>query len=162
MAKDNKKPETALAVKDTSQVGTFLPDDFGSFISGGGFARIETVMIGHPDDGKFPFYIGQLVGPGEPIEIEGDKAQTSTLPTWAFHPMVKMADGTIGAAENITHIVPAPYMINAACARIHGECTRNGKGAIVALSFEGKGKTRKGRPFNQYKVYEKYTAKPDA
>ena|SRR5712691_1905828 len=160
MAKDEKK-ETGLATKDTTQVGTFLPSDFQSFMAGEGFARIDTVMIGHPDDGKFPYYIGRIVGPGEPIEIQDD-GKKSILQTWSFHPMVKMADGRIGAAENITHIVPASYMIHAACARIFANCQRDKKTAIVGLEYEGKGKTRKGRPLNQFKVYEKYLDEPKA
>lgn len=147
--------ETGLTAPALSTIGAFLPADFQALI-GEGFASIDTVMIGSPDDSKLPFYIGRLVGPGEPILInEGEKDQ-STLPTWAFNPVTRTADGAIGIAENVTHVVPTPYMVNAACARIMKECERKSTTALVGLMYVGKQKTRKGRPLNVYRVFEKY------
>jgi hypothetical protein len=150
MASDKK--ETSLATNGTTTIGSFLPADFEALI-GDGFASIDTVMIGAPDDGKLPFYIGRLVGPGESISMnEGESEQK----TWAFHPVTRTKDGKLGIAENVTHIVPASYMVHAACARIFKECERRGVSATVGLMFMGKGKTRKGRALNQYRVFERY------
>ena len=147
-----KDEETALTTPSTSSVGAFLPDEFDKFI-GEGFASLDTVMIGHPDDGKLPFYIGRLIGPGEPIIMEENESQ---LPTWAFHPATRTKDGKVGFAENVTHIVPAPYMVHAALSRIFKETERRETTAVVGLAFLGKGKTRKGRALNQYRIFERY------
>ena len=147
--------ETGLTTPAVSTIGAFLPADFETLI-GDGFASIDTVMLGAPDDGKLPFYIGRLIGPGEPIKINEGEKDESNLPTWAFNPVTKTADGKLGVAENVTHVVPTPYMVNAACARIMKECERKGSTALVGLMFVGKQKTRKGRPLNVYRVFEKY------
>jgi hypothetical protein len=159
MAKDNAKDSALATKRDTTQLGTFLPSDFESFIAGEGFSSIETVMIGSPDDGKFPYYIGRLIGPGADIEMDNADGKTSKLPTWSFHPAIKLDNGKIGFADNVTHVLPAPYMIHAACVRIFEQANRSESHATVGLIFEGQQKTRKNRPLNRYRVFEKYSAK---
>lgn len=159
MPKVDGKEMTALIEKDKGEMstaGAFMPADFESFIAGGGFASIQTVMLGDPQDGKFPFYIGRLIGPGADISInDGETKQ----PTWSFNPAVRTADGRIGYAENITHIIPASYMVHAACSRIFDKSQRDKVNAIVGMKYDGQGRTKKGRALNQYQVFEKYEAK---
>ncbi len=156
--KKTDKEDTSLATaEDTamSTPGSFMPSDLDEFLqSDGGFAQIATVMVGDPADGKIPRYMGKLIGPGQDIEIESNGAR-STLKTWAFHPMVK-TNGQVGVAENVTQIVPSPYVLNAALARVHSECEKHNKAAIVAVFYRGKGKTRKGNPLNEFDLFEKY------
>jgi hypothetical protein len=153
MAKDEK---SLVNRTETSVVGSFLPADFEALI-GDGFASIDTVMLGHPEDGKLPFYIGKLVGPGAPVKMSDTENEQ---PTWAFHPVTRLKDGKLGIAENVTHIVPASYMVHAACQRIFDQCERTGRTAMVGVMFVGQGKTKKGRALNQYRIFEKYDATP--
>src|SRR5260221_49387 len=136
MAKKNPTDdaeETGLTTAVTT-VGALLPADFEALM-GDGFASIDTVLLGDPQDSKMPMYAGRMIGPGEPVLI-GDDANHLT-PTWAFHPVTRK-DGVVGFAENVTHIIPASYMIHAACARIFKECERNNVGAIVGFLYRGK------------------------
>lgn len=157
MAKKDEN-ETALATKGNGEMstpGSFMPADLEEFLQqDGGFAQIDTVMVGDPADGKIPRYLGKLVGPGQDIEIDNN-GKVSKLPTWAFHPMARI-DGKIGVVENVTQIVPSPYVLNAALARVYSECQKNNKSAIVAVFYKGKGKTRKGNPLNEFGLFEKY------
>lgn len=153
MSKDDKSLTksntngTAMSVP-----GSFLPAEFAEFI-GDGFASIQTVMIGEPADGKLPFYLGKLIGPGEPIEMEDGKR---AMPTWAFNPAIKLPDGRVGFADNVTQVVPASYMLNAHCGRIYKEAEKRKMRAVVGVQYKGKTKTRKGLALNDLDVFEKY------
>ena len=151
------KDEKALATKDTGAMtspGSFMPAEFAEFI-GDGFASIETVMIGEPSDGKLPFYLGKLIGPGEPIQMQDGERE---MPTWAFNPAVKTANGGIGFADNVTQVIPAAYMLNAHCARIYKEAEKRKQRAIIGVQYRGKTKTRKGQALNDLAVFEKYVS----
>jgi len=150
MSKEQK--ETALTTPSSTTVGAFLPADFEALI-GDGFASIETVLFGDPSDGKLPFYIGRLIGPGAPIIMEDSE---NSQPTWSFNPVTRTKDGKLGIATNVTHIIPAAYMVHAACQRVFDKCQRTGETATVGVMFMGKGKTRKGRALNQFRIFEKY------
>lgn len=160
---DNKtlttKPADAMSIP-----GTFQPDDFLKFI-GEGFASVETVLFGDPKAGKLPFYVGRLEGPADPVEVGDENVDSrtgevkrNTMPTWVFHPAVRNADGSVGFAENVTHVVPCAYQVDAACKRIHKNLIANGGSAIVGIAFIGKDSIKGGsRQMNRYKVFEKYT-----
>lgn len=144
--------DTANEIADMSQSGSFMPDDFARFVSED-FSQIDSVLIGDPADGKIPLYVGQLIGPGEPIMMEDG---TKEMPTWAFHPIGKDADGRPAVVPNVTHIIPASYMLHAACARISKHAEKLGCVAQVGIMFAGKTKTRKNLPLNNIKVFERY------
>lgn len=153
---DDDKESTALTEAGESGMsvpGSFLPADFEKLI-GDGFASIDTVMLGDPEDGKLPFYLGELIGPGEPIQINDSE---NVMPTWAFHPVTRTPSGAIGVAKNVTQIIPASYTVNAACARIWKECESKQLTAMVGTIYQGQGKTKKGRALNQFRVFEKYS-----
>lgn len=157
---DENDEETALTTKATPQ-GAILPDEWSSYFDKlGGFASIETVLIGAPSDDKIPMYMGLLLGPGQDIEMADTKkpdGSPATLPTWSFHPMGKNGNGDVGPVRNVTHIVPAPTSMHAAVARIWDVCQREKKEAIIGLIFLGKGVNRKGQPLNKYRVFERYS-----
>ena len=149
MAKNDKN--TALVTTGDNVPGVLSDDEFGDFLSG--FASIDSVLLGDPNDGKQPRYIGQLIGPGTPIEMEPDAktGEVRTMKTFAFHPMTK--DGPV---MNVTHIIPASYIVANACERIHMQAEKDGKTAIVGFIYQGKGKTRRGFQLNKVQVFEKY------
>ena len=153
------KKETALSTKSAINLGKLENDAaFQDFI-GAGFAQVETVVFGDEADGtgKCARYVGQLVGAGAPIERINDKSgEVSTQKTFAFHPLVKNADGTFGAAVNVTHVIPASYMMAAGLDRIMAEATKNGKQAIVGMLYRGQVKTRSGFRVNDIGIFEKY------
>jgi hypothetical protein len=157
------KEETALANLGPASVKGPTFEDFAKFI-GEGFASVDTVVLGDPKEtGKQPLYLGMLIGPGEAIQRDDiSSGEVRMQPTWAFHPMSKLADGKVGPVLNVTHVVPASFVVHAACARIYKEITEGGhkgESAIVALAFQGQGKTRKGNVLNNFRVFEKYVPK---
>ncbi len=158
-----KNETTDIAKMGPTAVSGPSHEDFAGFISDG-FSAIDTVVLGDPKEpGKQPLYLGLLIGPGDPIErIDDRNGEVRTQPTWAFHPMAKLGTGQFGPVRNITHVVPASFVVNAACARIYKETTEGshkGQDAIVALAFQGQGKTRKGNVLNNFRVFEKYVPK---
>lgn len=150
MAKKNE-PETSIVPANETLPGLLSDDDFGDMLSG--FSSIDSVLIGDPDEGKQVRYIGQLIGPGTPIEMEPDSrtGEVRTMKTFAFHPMTKE-----GPAMNVTHVIPSSYILANACERIHQQAEKDGTTAIVGIIYDGKGRTRKGRPLNKVRVFEKY------
>ena len=76
--------------------------------------------------------------------------------TYAFHPMAKSADGTIGVAMNVTHVIPGSYMMQAALDRILAEAEKAQKKAIVGMIYRGQVKTRSGFRVNDIGIFEKY------
>ena len=154
---DKKTAETAIATKETLTLGKLDNDAaFAEFI-GSGFASIETVVFGDEVEGKCARYVGQLVGAGAPIErTDPNSGEVRTQKTFAFNPMVKNADGTFGAAGNVTHVIPASYMMAAACDRILLEAAKNNKKAIVGMLYRGQVKTRSGFRVNDIAIFEKY------
>jgi hypothetical protein len=150
MAK-SEKPVTDLAPVSEVLPGLLSDDDFGGMLSG--FSSVDSVLIGDPDEGKQARYIGQLIGPGTPIEMEPDQrtGEVRVMKTFAFHPMTPS-----GPVMNVTHVIPASYIVANACERIYAEATKNDKTAIVGIIYDGKGKTRKGRQLNKVRIFEKY------
>lgn len=147
---------------EMSIAGTFMPSDFDSFVAGGGFASVETIMIGDPKKGKFPFYIGRIDGKGKDVEVgeENSNGKRNFMPTYVFHPMVKLADGKVGAAENITHVIPVPYQLDAACTRVLEKCKADNLACIIAVKFAGKSEIKGGtRMMNRFEIFEKYVPK---
>ncbi len=156
MAKDEKGLATKNGNGDMTVKGSYMPSDLEEFIlKDGGFAQVDTVLIGDPADGKVPYYLGKLIGKGADIDILNE-GKVNKLPTWAFHPMVKSENGMIGSAENVTQVIPAPHVLNAHLLRIYAESEKRGADAIVAVFAKPKMKTRKGNPLNDYSVFEKY------
>lgn len=155
MAKN--KEETALTNAPGVNLGKLENDAaFAEFI-GTGFASIETVIFGDDAEGKTPRYVGELIGPGAGIErIDAQSGEVRTQKTFAFHPLTKLASGEIGTAENVTHVIPASYMMAAACDRILSEAAKNNKKAIVGMLYRGQVKTRSGFRVNDIAVFEKY------
>jgi hypothetical protein len=154
MAKN--KEETALTTGPGVNLGKLETDAaFADFI-GTGFASIETVIFGAEDEGKTARYVGQLIGEGAGIDRNDDQGVVRTQKTFAFHPMTKLPNGEIGTAENVTHVIPASYMMAAACDRILAEARKNNKTAIVGMLFRGQVKTRSGFRVNDIAVFEKY------
>lgn len=152
-----KDKETKALAKPLSVVLGRVADDaaMADFI-GEGFAQIETVIFGE-GDGKIGRYVGQLIGHGAPIErADQGTGEVSAQKTFAFHPMTRTEDGTIGAVENVTHVIPASYMMAAACDRILEEAQKRGKTAIVGLIYRGQVPTRRGFRVNDIGVFEKY------
>jgi hypothetical protein len=156
MAK-NDKNETALAPTLGLTLGKVTDDAaFADFV-GDGFASVETVVFGDEESGKVPRYIGQLIGPGAPIDRVNPKDGTvQTQKTFAFHPLTRTKDGTIGAAMNVTHVIPASYMMAAACDRILQVAKESGKTAIVGFIYRGQVPTRSGFRVNDIATFEKY------
>jgi hypothetical protein len=155
MAKDKT---TDLATRTETQVaGTYDLGEFEKLI-GEGFASIESVLLGDPADGKQPVYIGQLIGPGSPIEMDPDPktGEVRVMKTFAFHPMTRTDDGRTGPALNVTHVIPSSFIVANACERIQAQAERDGKTAVVAFLYGGKRKTRKGYQVNDFRVFEKY------
>lgn len=159
MADQNQKKTTALASAKPVNLGKLESDAaFAEFI-GSGFAQIETVIFGDPEDGngKRPDYVGQLIGPGAPIERNDDKTgEVQFQKTYAFHPMTKNPDGTFGTVVNVTHVIPASYMMAAGLDRILAESQKSGKTAIVGMLYRGQVKTRRGFRVNDIAIFEKY------
>jgi len=153
----NPTKETAVATKGALNLGKLENDAaFAEFI-GSGFASIETVVFGDEVDGKCARYVGQLVGAHLPsTRIDRGNGEVTNQKTFAFHPMVKNTDGTYGAAVNVTHVIPASYMMAAACDRILQESKDKGKTAIVGMLYRGQVKTRSGFRCNDIAVFEKY------
>lgn len=154
MAKNDSK-EIALP---SSTSGELAADVFAQLV-GDGFASIETVLLGDPTEGKQGVYVGELIGPGTPIEMEPDPktGEVRTMPTWAFHPMAKTASGGIGVVRNVTHVIPSSYVIHAALQRVYA-AVAPGKVAQVAMMYQGQGKTRRGFRLNNYRVFERYVS----
>jgi hypothetical protein len=157
----SKVDETALAKMGPAQVQGPTYDEFSRFI-GDGFASIDTVLLGDPTQpGKQPLYMGELIGPGEPIAMGEPDPKTGEVkmqPTWAFHPMGKV-DGKPGVVRNVTHVIPASHVVHHACSRIDKESKEKGLAAIVGIAFVGQGQTRKGYRLNNFRVFEKYVPK---
>lgn len=155
MAKN--KEETALTNSPGVNLGKLENDAaFAEFI-GTGFASIETLIFGDEEEGKTPRYVGVLVGQGAPIErTDETTGEVRQQKTFAFHPMTKLANGEIGTAENVTHVIPASYMLAAACDRILAEAIKNNKKAVVGMLYRGQVKTRRGFRVNDIAVFEKY------
>lgn len=153
----DKKPEISIATKQTLNLGKLENDAaFAEFI-GSGFASIETVVFGAEEEGKCARYVGQLVGVGAPIErTDSQTGEVRSQKTFAFNPMVRNSDGTFGAAVNVTHVIPASYMMAAACDRILQEATKNNKKAVVGMLYRGQVKTRSGFRVNDIAIFEKY------
>ena len=156
---DTKKTETAMTKTPSVNVGR-LKDDaaFADFI-GDGFASVETVVFGDEAEGtgKCSRYVGQLIGAGAPIErMDRGTGEVNTQKTFAFHPFVKNPDGTFGAAVNVTHVIPASYMMAAGLDRILAESQKQNKTAIVGMLFRGQVKTRSGFRVNDIGIFEKY------
>lgn len=156
MAKNDSK-STAIATAGSVSLGKLATDAaFAEFI-GEGFAQIETVVFGNEEEGKCARYVGQLIGNGAPIErIEKGTGVVQTQKTYAFHPMTRTESGEIGAAMNVTHVIPASYMMQAALDRILEEATKRQKTAIVGMIFRGQVKARSGFYVNDVGVFEKY------
>lgn len=166
MAEKNlaKKSETAIEGAATQQ-------EFQAFISGAnGFSLVETVVFGDQNVGKHPMYIGILEGPSDPVAVGEEVINPKTgevsrneMPTWVFKPIGVTAEGKHGVIENVTHIVPCNYMVDAACKRIWGKCERDGVRAIVGVRFMGSETIKGGtRRLNRYRVSEKYIGKTEA
>lgn len=155
MAKNETTKDIALPQSSSGEIAA----DLFARLVGDGFASIETVLLGDPADGKQAMYVGELIGPGQPIEMEPDQktGEVRTMPTWAFHPMAKTDNGGIGVVRNVTHVIPASYVVHAAVSRIHAQLVP-GKTAQVALMFQGQGKTRRGFRLNNFRVFERYVA----
>lgn len=153
---DTKK-ETAIATKSPVNLGKLETDAaFAEFI-GSGFATVETVIFGPEEEEKCARYVGQLIGAGAPIERNDPKTgEVRSQKTFAFHPISKNADGSYGAVANVTHVIPASYMMASHCDRILLESTRSGKKAIVGMLYRGQVKTRSGFRVNDIAIFEKY------
>lgn len=157
---ENKK-DTAIAktgdvTKSVGRLGTDAA--FADFV-GEGFAQVETVVFGDESEGtgKCSRYVGQLIGLGAPIERNNPQTgEVQVQKTYAFHPMVKNADGTIGVAMNVTHVIPASYMMQAALDRILSESDKSKKTAVVGMLYRGQVKTRSGFRVNDIGIFEKY------
>jgi hypothetical protein len=152
MAKD-KSLFTSTDLAPVSEVlpGSLSDDAFGNMLSG--FSSVDSVLIGDPDEGKQARYIGQLIGRGTDIEMEADPrtGEVRSMKTFAFHPMTPS-----GPVMNVTHVIPASYIVANACERIEAQAKADGKTAIVGIIYDGKGKTRKGRQLNKVRIFEKY------
>lgn len=160
--------EKNLATKgDNAIAGTMASSDFQAFI-GDGFASVETVVFGDDNLNKIPQYAGRLEGPAHPVAVGEEvtnpltgEVRRNTMPCWVFKPVGKLADGKIGIIENVTHIVPCNYMVDAACKRIWEKCQRDNLSALVGVIFRGSEAIKGGsRRLNRYQVFEKYTALP--
>jgi hypothetical protein len=154
-----RKESTDLTPRDESAnsmsiPGTFMPADFEDFLSQGGFAQIDTVMIGE-DEGKIPMYLGRLLGPGAEVEVQAPDGTENHLPTWSFHPLAKSSSG-IGVVENVTHIIPAAHQLHGALSRIYAHVQQTGKIATVGIMTNGRVQTKRGRQLNTFRVFEKY------
>ncbi len=155
MAKNNEKELAKAGDTEMTIPGSWMPDSFLEQM-GDGFSTIETIMMGAPDDGKIPLYVGQLIARGDDIEVEApdssEKApKFSKLPTFVFKPITRR-----GIVQNVTHIIPASHQIAAACGRILAQAESVGKDAIVGMQYMGMMRTRKGRQLNRFSVFEKY------
>ena len=159
-----KTPEKDLTkASDTTDGEMTVPGSWmpASFLEqmGDGFSTIETIMMGSPDDGKIPLYVGQLTARGEDVEVEAPDSKESApkfskLPTFVFKPMTRK-----GVVQNVTHIVPAGHQIAAACNRILAQAKANNVDVIVGMQFMGTMRTRKNRQLNRFQVFEKYIPK---
>lgn len=179
MADKNKDhpPTTEIATKnvatdelaDPLAAGAFDFDEFKRFI-GDGFASIETVLLGDKELGKLPFYVGRLLGPSDPVEVgeeqlDGKTGEVTrnTMPTWVFNPATKLKSGAIGIAENVTHVIPSPYQVDAACRRIWQRAEQTNTVATVGIAYAGKIPIAGGRrQLGVYKAFSKFEPKPVA
>ena len=159
MAENKKETAIAKTAEMTKTVGRLATDAaFADFV-GEGFAQVETVVFGDESEGtgKCARYVGELIGTGTPIERPGiGLGEIQIQKTYAFHPMVKNADGTIGVAMNVTHVIPASYMMQSALDRILSESKQAGKKAVVGMLYRGQVKTRSGYRVNDIAIFEKY------
>jgi hypothetical protein len=157
----DKKGSTELAKGNVVTIGKVRDDSaFAEFV-GEGFAQVETVVFGAEEEGgratgKCARYVGQLIGRGADIERADKEGEVRAQKTFAFHPMTRTAEGEIGVALNVTHVIPASYMMAAACDRILSEAEKNGKTAIVGMLYRGQVPTRSGFRVNDIAVFEKY------
>lgn len=157
----DKKGSTDLTKGNVVTLGKVRDDSaFAEFV-GEGFAQVETVVFGPELEGDRPTgkcarYVGQLIGRGADIERSDRDGVVNSQKTFAFHPMTRTAEGEIGVALNVTHVIPASYMMAAACDRILAEAEKNGKKAIVGMLYRGQVPTRSGYRVNDIAVFEKY------
>lgn len=123
-----------------------------------GWSKVDTVLIGNPDDGKQHIYIGTLIGPGEPIEMRPDPktGEIRQLPTWTFHPLTQKDGDKWSVDEAVTHVIPAPYKVNQDCSRIFKLAEKIGKQPLVAMKYLGKVRTNNGVYVNDYDIREKF------
>jgi hypothetical protein len=156
---------------DNAIAGVAKLSDFNDFVSGAnGFSLVETVVFGDQNIGKQPMYIGILEGPSDPVEVGEEiinpktgEVRHNVMPTWVFKPIGKGPDGKLGIVENVTHIVPCNYMVDAACKRIWSKCERDEVRAIVGVQFMGTESIKGGsRRLNRYRVSEKYIGKTES
>ena len=160
MAKDEK---TLATKQDMSIVGSMMPSAFDEFVNDG-FASVETVVFGDSNVNKLPVYVGRLEGPADAVEVGEEiinprtgEVKRNTMPCWVFKPLSKDASGAVGVVENVTHIAPCNYMVDAACKRIWAHCDRTNQSAIVGVKFIGSETIKGGsRRLNRYRVFEKY------
>src|SRR5690349_16298077 len=157
---ENKKETSAIAKTGdvTKSVGRLSTDAaFADFV-GEGFASVETVVFGDETEGtgKCARYVGQLVGEGAPIDRINDKTGVvQSQKTYVFNPAIKNADGTVGFAVNVKHVIPASYMMQAALDRILSEAKSSQKTAVVGMLYRGQVKTRSGFRVNDIGIFEK-------
>jgi len=158
------KKEQSLVKNGTDLIpGAQVRSEFEKFISEG-FSQIETVLFGDTEANKMKFYIGVLTGPADPVPVGEEKINPRTgevtrnvMPCWVFKPMGKTFDGQIGVVENITHVAPCNYQVDAACKRVWDTCERQGKKAVLSIEFIGAGKIKGGaRQLNRYRIFERY------
>jgi len=163
---EKEQKTTSLVGKSNGSMsipGTHMPSEFERFISEG-FAQVETVVFGDAEANKIPFYIGQLMGPADAVNVGEEvvnpktgEVSRNTMPCWVFKPIGKADNGSIGVVENVTHVVPCNYQVDAACKRVWDTAQRDNKKAVVAVRFIGRERIRGGsRQLNRYSIFERF------
>lgn len=164
--KKNTTDETALAKLEATSLAAAADMEavFNDFIESGDVSIVGVVKLGEPGPGRQDMYIGELIGPGEPIEMRPDPktGEIRYLPTWTFHPLVKDDAGNMGVAKNVTHVIPACHQVNADCARAVKRAASENATAVLAFRYFGKVETRAGFRVNDIKCFEKYVPKAAA
>lgn len=160
MAKKNTNDETALAIPNVSaDLGAVTASDFGNLISEAGFVSIESVRFGDAANDKIPLYVGKLLGPGRPVvvgEPDPKTGEVSTMPTWKFQPVIGKDDaGNLVFSDNVTHIAPCNYQVDAACSDFWDQDQGKATGRVVGIAFIERTTTRKGRQLNRYRIFSK-------
>lgn len=158
MGKTKQTDETTALANVQTNLGALTAADFAGVIEDG-FESIETVMFGDSAKDKQPMYLGELLGPGRPVEVGEPDPKTgeiSVMPTWQFRPCAgRDDDGNLIFSDKVTHVAPCNYMVDAGCRAYWDLDGGKPTGRIIGILFLGRGETRTGRQLNRFRVFSK-------
>lgn len=155
IANTKAKSASQIASEEKMSIpGSILPGIFQQAMEEGGFSSTQTIMLGG-GPGRVGAYLGVLDSQGVDVSVQAPDGKDSLLPTYTLIPLVPSGDGrTFKPLTKVTHIVPAPYQVHAAFARLLKISAEKKQRVIVGVQWTGKIETRRGRQLNNFNVWE--------